>query len=486
MKILLADDSKTTRSLLTESLQELGHEVVSATNGQEAVDLFQKQRPDLIILDVVMEGMSGFECAKKIRSISSEDWTPIIFLSGSVDDESIAKGIDAGGDDYLTKPFSEVTIAAKIKAMQRISDMRKNLYDATQKLTVLSSTDTLTGIYNRFQFNKTIVEKIAQSKRYKRKLALCFLDLDKFKLINDTLGHKAGDNLLIEVTKRLQSCLRADDFLARLGGDEFAIIFSDLEEYNAAGMVAKKIIEVLTPSYNLEGQEIHSSSSIGIACYPKDGENQEELLKNADIAMYHAKKTGRNNYKFFNKEMAHDLTLAKDECNLVLEPKSKSLALLNRTFNFSVLNCQVNRTRLCIDLKYIKKTLPLSKLEVMPNSAPYLVGLLNLAHKSVPVIDMGARLNLSRNSPYSLTTPVLLCSDGVHELGIIVDSILGLEEAAVRGIEYNEKQTSIILATTTLDSELSLLINMKLIFATDFNNDTPYLDTGEFSSERKL
>ncbi len=161
MKILVADDSQTNLVLLADALVRLGHEVTATKSGEEAIVAFLKAKPDLIILDVLMDGMTGFECAAKIREIEPDEWIPIIFLSASVDDESIASGIDAGGDDYLTKPFSQITLSAKIKAMQRISDMRKNLYAATCKLSLLSSTDALTGIYNRLQFNSSIVEKIA-------------------------------------------------------------------------------------------------------------------------------------------------------------------------------------------------------------------------------------------------------------------------------------------------------------------------------------
>lgn len=462
MKILLADDSTTILSLLTVSLEELGHEVVAATNGQEAINLFQQQHPDLIILDVMMEGMSGFDCAKIIRDLSKDDWIPIIFLSGSVDDDSIAKGIDAGGDDYLTKPFSKITLAAKIKAMQRISDMRKHLFEATQQLSVLSSTDSLTGIYNRLQFNKTIIEKIAQSKRYKRRMALFFLDLDKFKLVNDTLGHQAGDELLIEVTKRLQSSLRADDFLARLGGDEFAIIFSDLEQYSNAAAIAQKLIDVLAYPYNLGAHEVNVSSSIGIACYPKDGINQEELLKNADIAMYHAKKAGRNNYKYFTKDMSSDLPNAFNNNHTALVDYTK--AETKPSVSPLLLHGLVNKTRVCLDIKWIKKILPLVQLEMMPNSPDYVVGLLNLANQSIPVIDLGALLHLNRTSLYTLNTPILLCSDGINDVGLLIDSVLTLE--ASEAIFPDDAQPApLILATPTIHGELSLLIHMKLIFA---------------------
>jgi len=303
MKILVADDSKTTRALITESLKRLGHEVIPASSGHEAVELFQSSRPDLIILDVIMEEMDGFECARRIRALDANNWVPIIFLSGAVDDENIAKGINAGGDDYLTKPFSEITLSAKIKAMQRISDMQHQLFEATQKLSALSSTDALTGVYNRLQFDRTIKEKIYYSNRYNKLLALLFIDLDNFKMINDSLGHYVGDLLLNEFAKRLKSCLRLDDFIARIGGDEFAIILSEIDSPEMAGEVAKKIINVLSMSYHLAGHDLQMSSSIGIACYPSPDTDQENWVQNADIAMYHAKELGRNNFQYFTVDL---------------------------------------------------------------------------------------------------------------------------------------------------------------------------------------
>lgn len=303
MKILVADDSKTTRTLLSASLNKLGHEVIEAENGQKAIDLFKERHPDLIILDVIMEGIDGFECAKMIRGINSEDWIPIIFLSGAVDDENIARGINAGGDDYLTKPYSEITLFAKIKAMQRIADMRNSLCEMTQKFIALSSTDALTGLYNRLQFDRTIIEKISNVNRYNKMISLLFVDLDKFKIINDTLGHYIGDLLLIEVAKRLKSCIRLDDFIARIGGDEFAIILHNIENENISDTVADKIIHAIAKPFNIAGNIVSVSASIGISCYPSKESNENNIIHNADIAMYHAKVSGRNNYKHYSAEM---------------------------------------------------------------------------------------------------------------------------------------------------------------------------------------
>lgn len=303
MKILIADDSKTTRSLLASSLKKLGHDIIEAENGQQAIDVFLNSRPDLIILDVIMEGLDGFECARRIRSFNTDDWIPIIFLSGAVDDENIARGINAGGDDYLTKPYSEITLFAKIKAMQRIADMRNKLYELTQKLSTLSSTDPLTGVYNRLQFDRAIKERISFAKRHNKIMALLFVDIDKFKTINDTLGHYIGDLLLIEIAKRLQDCLRLEDFIARIGGDEFAIILSNIKDEKTAGLIAKKIIDSTNKPFNIGGHVINISSSIGISTFPSAITDAENVVKNADIAMYHAKESGKNNYQNFTREL---------------------------------------------------------------------------------------------------------------------------------------------------------------------------------------
>jgi diguanylate cyclase (GGDEF)-like protein len=302
VKILVADDSKTNLAIITATLHKLGHEVISASNSEQAIEIFKKNKPDLIILDVMMEGIDGFECAKRIRALDVDDWIPIIFLSASVDDTNIARGIDAGGDDYLTKPCSEITLAAKIKAMQRIADMRQQLFETTEKLYLLSSTDSLTGTYNRLQFDRSIKEIIATANHNQYMVALLFIDLDNFKNINDTYGHHIGDVLLVEVAKRLKSAIRSSDFIARLGGDEFAIILTQIANEEEAKFFAQKILDALSINYNLEGHNLRSGASIGIAYYPASV-NQEGLVLDADVAMYHAKACGRNNFQCFSKEL---------------------------------------------------------------------------------------------------------------------------------------------------------------------------------------
>lgn len=327
MKILVADDSATGLAILSASLQKLGHTVVSASNGQQAIELFVRERPDFVILDVLMQPMNGFACARKLREIHSENWIPIIFLSNSVDDNSIAQGVDAGGDDYLTKPFSEAILTAKIIAMQRITDMQKKLYEATCKLCALSSTDILTGIENRLRFNTVLRDKIEYAERNDIKFALILIDLDNFKSINDNLGLHTGDLLLKAVAHRLKISLQENDFIARLDGDEFAVIINQINNHGNAECFSQKMSDILSKTYHLSNHDIQISCSIGIACYPMSGTTPETLIQCAEVAMYYAKESGRNNYQYYTKELQ-----TKDKKQFYLETSLRSALSNNEIY----------------------------------------------------------------------------------------------------------------------------------------------------------
>ncbi|MBL1322019.1 MAG: EAL domain-containing protein [Methylophaga sp.] len=172
-----------------------------------------------------------------------------------------------------------------------------------EKLLKLASIDSLTGLPNRSVFNDRLEHAIHQSHRKAVRLAVFFLDLDRFKHINDSLGHKAGDILLCEVANRLKKCVREGDTVARLGGDEFTLILEDIRSIQFVAKVADKVLEVISQSYIIDGTEISISPSIGISLYPADGQSSDVLLRNADAAMYHAKESGRNNFQFYSAEM---------------------------------------------------------------------------------------------------------------------------------------------------------------------------------------
>jgi diguanylate cyclase (GGDEF)-like protein/PAS domain S-box-containing protein len=174
---------------------------------------------------------------------------------------------------------------------------------AEAKISQLAYHDALTGLLNRFSLKNQLDQALAMAHREHRALAVVFLDLDRFKTINDTLGHPVGDKLLVEVAHRLRDSVRDSDIVARLGGDEFVVVLTEVEDATAAARLADKVLQVLGQRYRLGDNELHSTASIGLAFYPNDGADGETLMKNADTAMYHAKSNGRNNIQFFTAEM---------------------------------------------------------------------------------------------------------------------------------------------------------------------------------------
>lgn len=204
---------------------------------------------------------------------------------------------------------------------------------ATDRIHYLAHHDTLTDLPNRLSLIDHLKQAIHSARRNKERIAVMFVDLDRFKTINDTLGHHVGDLLLVEVAQRLKSCTRSNDIVARLGGDEFVVVLPELESMDATFHVADKILHALGKSYLLNGHNIHSSPSIGIAFFPDDGDNVDDVMKNADVAMYHAKSKGRNNYQFFESsmnqatlerlELEHDMRIALEREEFVLHYQPK-------------------------------------------------------------------------------------------------------------------------------------------------------------------
>ena len=163
--------------------------------------------------------------------------------------------------------------------------------------------DSLTGLPNRSLFTQLLQQSISQAQRYHHKLAVLFLDLDRFKAINDTLGHEAGDTLLKDVADRLRNCVRESDTVSRLGGDEFVVLLPELKDESHCANVAQKMVNAVALPFHLCDQEFRVTVSIGISCYPEDGEDQETLTKHADVAMYHAKENGKNNYQVYSEQL---------------------------------------------------------------------------------------------------------------------------------------------------------------------------------------
>lgn len=312
MKILIVEDSRSNLLVLTQYVEQFGAVALPAENGETAVEVFSRERPDMVLLDVILPDIDGFAVAQRIRAMEKPgDWTPIIFLSSLGKDEDIEKGISAGGDDYLHKPVSQVVLNAKIRAMQRIIQMRTSLVVLARKLDTanhelkrLSASDGLTGIANRRFFDEYISREWRRARRSATSIAMLMCDVDHFKLYNDTYGHQAGDDCLRQVANAIASNLeRASDIAARYGGEEFAVI---LPETAIGGtlFVAEKIRHAIH-QLNIP----HSASqlgrvtlSIGIAAATPDADNSfEDLIKAADQALYKAKDDGRDRVCRYDK-----------------------------------------------------------------------------------------------------------------------------------------------------------------------------------------
>lgn len=301
MKVLLAEDSRTTRAFLQLSIQSAGHVVITAEDGQEALDLLTRHEFDLILLDVIMPKLNGIEAAQRIREYCDrrDIWIPIVFLTAMSKDDDIVRGIEAGGDDYLVKPVSEAVLNAKLKAMQRIAKMREELAAANAKLRQLSEIDGLTGIANRRRFDFVYLREYRHACRDQQPLSLLLSDIDQFKPYNDRYGHQAGDQCLKQVAKTLEHSIRPGDLVARYGGEEFAVILPDTTAASAMaiGERLRHAVEALSlPHADTNNGLV--TLSIGAATldgdYPKTLAHPGNLIELADRALYAAKHHGRN------------------------------------------------------------------------------------------------------------------------------------------------------------------------------------------------
>ena len=305
MKILIVEDSRSNLALLTRYVEQFGATPITAETGLAAIEAFSSQRPDLVLLDVVLPDLDGFTVAKRIRTMEKvSEWTPIIFLSSLGDDTHIEEGITAGGDDYLHKPVSEIVLGAKIRAMQRLVMMRASLLALTRKLDAanqelirISSSDGLTGIANRRFFDESMVIEWRRARRHSNSLAMLMCDVDFFKRYNDTYGHIAGDDCLRKVATAIRSNTeRPSDIVARYGGEEFAVVLPETT-VGGALMVAEKIRNAIR-TLNIPHSESPSgriTMSIGIAAAAPGFDNPpDDLINAADKALYRAKHEGRD------------------------------------------------------------------------------------------------------------------------------------------------------------------------------------------------
>jgi diguanylate cyclase (GGDEF)-like protein len=298
MKLLLVEDDPADADFLAASLRRQRAsdiQIVNVATLAEAISQLGLNRFDVVLLDLHLPDGSGLQCLDAIQAVDNE--IPIVVLSGQDDEEFAVSVLNKGAQDYLVKWEGQ---GHSILRSIRYAMERKK---ADLRLTYLAQYDPLTGIPNRQFFNDQLTRATARARRDGRKVTLLYLDLDAFKVVNDTLGHDAGDQLLQEVADRIRRSVRTGDVVARLGGDEFAVLLEGLASPLDVEAMASGLLETISKPYQIADRQLAITASIGITVYPSDNADTQMLLKNADIAMYQAKDSGRNNFKFFHQAM---------------------------------------------------------------------------------------------------------------------------------------------------------------------------------------
>jgi len=287
MKVLICDDEPAILEALKTELLAEGYDVIAASSGEEAIELFKKESPNLVILDIMMPGMTGFEVFNKMKTIFGDKYMPVIFLSASVKIDDKLRALHSGAVDYLVKPVSFDELLARVQNFLKY----KQKHD---KLKEEATFDWMTGTLNKVHFLIRAQEEIEKAARNKVPIVFILIDIDKFKAINDTLGHLAGDRVLYDFADILKRFVRKVDLIGRFGGDEFMIMLSHKTE-KEAGVVIDRLRKALQKPIVFEKNKINVTFSAGIVL-AKEEKNPDinKLFKDSDQALYKAKSKGGN------------------------------------------------------------------------------------------------------------------------------------------------------------------------------------------------
>lgn len=285
-KILLVEDSETGAQVIAATLKPLGYELLVAGTAEEGIEIIGRITPDLIISDIILPGIDGYDFCRKVRQRAETRLTPFIFLSCMDQVDEKVLGLQSGADDYLTKPFSPAELVARVTASMTKMEILLNL----------SNIDGLTGIYNRRHFDERLVQEFKRHSRKDQHFSVVLMDIDNYKEINDNYGHLSGDIVLQEIAKFLRLALREQDIVARYGGDEFAVILPETGKEGAVTVLSRIARDIASRSFPAASGETVPKVTIsaGVSSYPVDGLTPEDLVSQADEALYRAKKGGRD------------------------------------------------------------------------------------------------------------------------------------------------------------------------------------------------
>jgi predicted signal transduction protein with EAL and GGDEF domain len=319
--VLVVDDDPGARLLVGTALEMAGFRVITAADGVAALRQFGEHPADCVVLDVVMPGMNGFDVCSALRELPECRHVPILMQTSLDDMESVNRAYNAGATDFSSKGINPMLLAQRVKFLVRAKQTQDQLRESEARVRYLAYYDPLTALPNRQRLLQILEQQVAWALPRQRGLAVLMLDVDNFSRINDTQGQAVGDVLLKEVAHRLQNCLRdsprtqdppadamdnrdTDDCVARTGGDEFALALPGVATVDAAQIVAQRVQIALARPFVFAQAEIPLSATMGVSLYPGDAATPEALIKNADAAMHHGKKTGQGAVEFFNKSIS--------------------------------------------------------------------------------------------------------------------------------------------------------------------------------------
>jgi len=295
MKILIAEDDKVSRRLLEAHLGKWGYQVEAAGDGEEAWRLLQSADPPrLAILDWMMPGLDGTEICRRVRSEGREPYTYLIMLTALTGEENVCEGMEAGADDYLTKPFRVNELRVRLRAGRRIVDLQDELIAARDALGIKASHDPLTGLWNHEEILCSLQRELARARRSGEPLGVIMADLDHFKQVNDGFGHQAGDAVLHAVAARMLEHLRPYDAAGRYGGEEFLLVLPGCDLRNAEALAERLRLSICGSPVETSEGVIPVTLSLGVAALAGEEPDAAALIRAADRALYRAKEKGRN------------------------------------------------------------------------------------------------------------------------------------------------------------------------------------------------
>jgi two-component system cell cycle response regulator len=297
-QVLVVDDSPVSRKLVEHALESSGHTLLFAKSGTEALEIFRREAPAIVVTDWMMPDFSGIELCQKIRADDQREYTYVIVLSAKSEKDSVVKGLAAGADDYLTKPFDAGELLARIGVGCRTVELHREIDAKNRLLEALAHTDSMTDLPNRRAIEDWAARQLRGAARHGFPMWVVQADLDSFKEINDSYGHDAGDVVLKRFSEILKGNTRASDICGRMGGDEFLLVITHVEKAYIEATINRLREEWAACEFDFGGKRVSITASFGIAGFcGREAPTFQALVQRADKALYEAKRNGGNHVK---------------------------------------------------------------------------------------------------------------------------------------------------------------------------------------------